>query len=314
MSKIFISYSRKDEIFARLLASDLERMGTTIWIDVEHIPHLADWRNSITEGLEQSDALIVIISPEALESEHVEKEWRYFHGRGKPIIPVMFREVQQLPAELSRIQYIDFQGQKYSAARMMLEVSLKKSGIIWHPKSLQTNAPVLRKRGIELDLAKLVERSRNIRILAVSSARIAGGQYYGLLKNKLSEGCNISIILTNPEAEDALNVWSKFTKWDRTKIDIETALDGYSRLIHNPRLTGQCSVRFIDFYPSYSMVAVEFDDQQGMIRVSYFGYKSTGDLCPQTLLLPHMEWYSYYSDQFDSLWKIGTPYTPLERN
>ena len=38
MNQVFVSYSRKDEIFARQLAADLDRDGLDVWIDVEDIP------------------------------------------------------------------------------------------------------------------------------------------------------------------------------------------------------------------------------------------------------------------------------------
>jgi hypothetical protein len=37
-TRIFISYSRHDEDFARRLATSLSDMGADVWIDVEDIP------------------------------------------------------------------------------------------------------------------------------------------------------------------------------------------------------------------------------------------------------------------------------------
>ncbi|MBZ0299904.1 MAG: toll/interleukin-1 receptor domain-containing protein [Anaerolineae bacterium] len=38
MARIFISYSRTDEDFARHLAEALSNMGADVWIDIEDIP------------------------------------------------------------------------------------------------------------------------------------------------------------------------------------------------------------------------------------------------------------------------------------
>jgi hypothetical protein len=43
MPKIFVSYSRTDEEFARRLATDLDRLGADLWIDVDDIPPGVNW-------------------------------------------------------------------------------------------------------------------------------------------------------------------------------------------------------------------------------------------------------------------------------
>jgi hypothetical protein len=75
MARIFLSYSRKDEPFARRLAAALSNMGADIWIDVEDIPAGMKWSSAIQQGLDEGDLLIVVITPDSMASRNVEDEW-----------------------------------------------------------------------------------------------------------------------------------------------------------------------------------------------------------------------------------------------
>jgi hypothetical protein len=94
MSKVFISYSRKDEAFARHLATDLDRLGASVWIDVDDIPPGVNWSTAIQQGLDGCDTLVLVMSPDALGSSNVTDEWQYFRDEGKPIVPVICRRTQ----------------------------------------------------------------------------------------------------------------------------------------------------------------------------------------------------------------------------
>jgi hypothetical protein len=106
--KIFISYSRKDEAFARKLTVWLhETLGVGVWIDVDDIPVGIKWSAAIQDGLDNCEVMVVIISPEAMKSVNVEDEWQYFLDQDKPVVPILLRSAP-IPYQLRRIQYIDF--------------------------------------------------------------------------------------------------------------------------------------------------------------------------------------------------------------
>ena len=107
MNKIFISYSRKDESFARQLATLLAEAGAEIWLDVDDIPAGVKWNNAIQEGLDSADALLLVVSAASIASRNVEDEWMYFHSHNKTIIPVVLEKVN-LPFQLNSIQWVDF--------------------------------------------------------------------------------------------------------------------------------------------------------------------------------------------------------------
>jgi hypothetical protein len=132
MARIFISYSRKDEAFGRRLATSLSQMGADVWIDIEDIPTGMKWSRAIQEGLDISDVLLVLISPDSMASGNVEDEWQYYLDQRKPIIPILL-----LPAkmhfQLSRMQYIDFNRQAYDKALSQLHAELGRKGVHLNP-------------------------------------------------------------------------------------------------------------------------------------------------------------------------------------
>lgn len=128
MNRVFISYSRKDEQFARRIATSLSDAGLDVWIDVDDIPSGMKWSTAIQEGLLTSQALMVIISPDSMASRNVEDEWQYFLDKGKLVLPIMWRPAE-MHFQLNRIQYINFYTQPYNVALMRLFDELKRCGM-----------------------------------------------------------------------------------------------------------------------------------------------------------------------------------------
>ena len=88
----FICYARQDKAFAHKLAKDLRRNGVSIWMDVLDIPAGVRWDRAVEKALRKAERLLVILSPEAVESENVQDELALAFDRKKPIVPVRFRE------------------------------------------------------------------------------------------------------------------------------------------------------------------------------------------------------------------------------
>jgi hypothetical protein len=59
---IFISYSRKDIAFARLIRSSLQASGLDTWIDWDRIPVGERWWDEICRAIERSNVFMFIIS------------------------------------------------------------------------------------------------------------------------------------------------------------------------------------------------------------------------------------------------------------
>lgn len=128
MSSIFLSYSRKNEPFARKLARALSDLGLDVWLDVEDIPAGMKWSSAIQQGLDTANLLIVVITPASMESTNVEDEWQYYLDNKKPVIPVLL-EPAKIHFQLARIQYIDFHTQGFDVAFAQLITELNRKGI-----------------------------------------------------------------------------------------------------------------------------------------------------------------------------------------
>src|SRR5512145_956289 len=90
MQKIFISYSRKDIDFVRKLAGDLEKAAYDVWWDLSDLRGGDDWVSLIANAIADSETVIVVLSPDAVASEWVRKEYTQALSLRKRIIPVMF--------------------------------------------------------------------------------------------------------------------------------------------------------------------------------------------------------------------------------
>lgn len=126
MSRVFISYSRVDEPFARKLARSLSDMGADVWLDVEDIPAGMKWSTAIQQGLNVCQIMLLIVSPEAMASNNVEDEWQYYLDKQKPVIPLLYRPAEK-HFQLNRLQHVDFHNSLYHTAfeKLMRELAAK---------------------------------------------------------------------------------------------------------------------------------------------------------------------------------------------
>ena len=90
----FISYSRKDKDFIRVLADRLDKHEITYWVDWEGIPLAADWWNEIQIGIDNADSFIFVISEDSVTSKVCRQEIDHAVESHKRIIPVLWREIK----------------------------------------------------------------------------------------------------------------------------------------------------------------------------------------------------------------------------
>jgi len=112
MTQVFISYSRKDSSFINQLVADLQKAGLDVWYDVSHIAGGARWRSEIENALRSSQYVIVVLSPDSIVSEWVEREFLFSSNLRRKIIPVMYRACE-IPLNYVDLNYIDLQGENY---------------------------------------------------------------------------------------------------------------------------------------------------------------------------------------------------------
>lgn len=105
--KLFISYAHIDEYIVQQVVHILTYANYNPWFDKALITG-ADWKDQLTEAIQNSDAFVYALSPESVSSEWCQWEFTQAVSLDKPIIPVLLRDKTKLPESLSRYQYADF--------------------------------------------------------------------------------------------------------------------------------------------------------------------------------------------------------------
>jgi hypothetical protein len=86
---VFISYARSDgEAFAHRLRQRLEAAGISAWLDRFALEGGRDWWLQIEAALDQAEFLVLVVTPAALKSENVRKEWSYARQQGVCVYPI----------------------------------------------------------------------------------------------------------------------------------------------------------------------------------------------------------------------------------
>jgi hypothetical protein len=124
LSDVFVSYSRKDRDFVRRLVSDLEAAGVSVFFD-QTIQPGESWAASLSKAIESARYLLVVLSPDYLESQWGQEEVKVGllreSERKATVIPLMFRECQP-PLFLVAKTYADFTKSYEEGLRRLLPV------------------------------------------------------------------------------------------------------------------------------------------------------------------------------------------------
>jgi small GTP-binding protein len=112
MKQVFISYSRKDLAFVEQLASDLKATGIDVWYDLTTLEGGALWANEIQKAIQSCQYVIVVLSPNSIASEWVNREFLYAQKLRKKIVPLYYRPCD-IPLGFHSLNRIDVQGNNY---------------------------------------------------------------------------------------------------------------------------------------------------------------------------------------------------------
>jgi len=107
--RVFLSYTAADEDFARALATQLSRRGCDVWNPNEQLFPGDNWLLTIGQALQESRAMVVLLSPESIKSEWVRRELEYAMGdpnyQGR-VFPVLVRPTEKIPWILRKFQIL----------------------------------------------------------------------------------------------------------------------------------------------------------------------------------------------------------------
>ncbi len=128
---VFLSYSAQDKEWVEQFEEALNESGIHAWFDVANIEPGEHWRNHIEKALRESKALIVILSPNTIESP-----WMFFElgaavAGEKRIIPVLTQDMEwkNIPLPLTRYQYVK--------AESPTDAGKRVAQVILQPKAAQ---------------------------------------------------------------------------------------------------------------------------------------------------------------------------------
>ncbi|HOD82856.1 MAG: TIR domain protein [Planctomycetes bacterium ADurb.Bin126] len=114
MHDIFISYSRKDIAFARLIRGSLQENQLDTWIDWDRIPVGVRWWQEICEAIANSNIFMFIVSRDSIGSNVCGDEIGQALKHNKRIIPVLLDDLKpealkEFVPDLPEFNWIVFQ-------------------------------------------------------------------------------------------------------------------------------------------------------------------------------------------------------------
>jgi hypothetical protein len=123
---VFISHSSKDAAFVRRLVNELQGRNLNVWFDEQNIDVGASIVDRISEGLKESDYVIVVLSQASVSSPWVREElnaalMEQISKKGVVVLPVLM-ETCEIPALLSNRCYADFRSDFESGLKKLLAV------------------------------------------------------------------------------------------------------------------------------------------------------------------------------------------------
>lgn len=133
MTKVFISYSRKDKFFAEKLHSALSSIELESWIDWIDIPPVADWKEQVYQGIEAADGFLFLLSPDSVKSVICGEEIDHAVKNGKRLIPLVVRDINanDVHPALTKLNWIFFRERDdFALSLKNLEAGIK-TDLVW---------------------------------------------------------------------------------------------------------------------------------------------------------------------------------------
>lgn len=118
---IFISYARRDEAAVQALHLDIERSRREVWFDGE-LEGGQSWWDTILASIRACELFVFALSPDSIASRPCHAELDYAVALGRPILPVMVREVNitLAPAVIGLTHIVDYRERTAEAAIALL--------------------------------------------------------------------------------------------------------------------------------------------------------------------------------------------------
>jgi len=104
---VFISYQRDSEPEADRVRTYLQGAGFSVWQDTENIRGTARWPIAINDALHDTQRLVLLLTPDSMQSDEVFNEWFYYYSEKKPIHCLLLAPCD-IHYQLRPFQYLDW--------------------------------------------------------------------------------------------------------------------------------------------------------------------------------------------------------------
>lgn len=135
LGHIFISYARVDARQANQVMQVLAAWGCATWMDRKQLGGGQNWTAELERAIEESAALVLVLTPDALRSPMVRREYQQALRCNIPVALVEYRPVTTLPPELAHVPRIDMRQRLHSFPRLFFV--LADRGLVPLPRTYE---------------------------------------------------------------------------------------------------------------------------------------------------------------------------------
>ncbi len=180
-ARIFVSYARSDgKDVAREICDRLrEEENLKLWYDLADMEGGRDWWRQIAEAIDQVEHLVLIMTPNALTSEIVRREWRYARQVGCSVTPIMGGpelSFNDLPGWMRHHAFVEWwEPEAWTRLVRRLESEMKIPRVPFMAEDLPENF-VPRRNELDELISKLVDKGQSEPV-GISAALSGAGGY-----------------------------------------------------------------------------------------------------------------------------------------
>lgn len=122
--KVFISYAQQDRDYGRKLAKHLADAGVTVVDPMNDLGAGENWFLEIGKALAEADSMVVIVSPNFVESPWVRSQLQYALGSRnyeQRVVSVILKPAKKIPWILRELPQIEADKDGRRAANLIID-------------------------------------------------------------------------------------------------------------------------------------------------------------------------------------------------
>jgi hypothetical protein len=118
---VFISHAHGDEPWASKFFDELKSQGVHAWFDKADIAWGERWSDKIEQALREAPVIVVLVSPDYMNSASAVFELGAAVGGNKKIIPIATQKIEHAPSVLRDRQWLQ-ETSPQAAGKLVAEV------------------------------------------------------------------------------------------------------------------------------------------------------------------------------------------------